>query len=242
MRPIVIRYAASNANLFVNNVTYITDLISAASATPVYGYLFNINAQIDAGTARNLIVDITDPSDATAVLQINGTNVFGVTITESLALPTAGAKTSVNAFASINTLTITTTTTDQTGSLQVGTAVQGQTLPQQMDIYNSEANYTIAYSNLGGTVAATPMYSVQQMVSNLNGNPVTYLSDTTAYYTIPIANTYNVVASPTTVTALPIAAACSLSFRFPISSLWTACTTTASGSFTQTILQQGAKC
>ena len=240
MRPSVVTWTASNLAYIASPQTCVAGFPATLLNTVV-----NTNKYTGVTTRyltlpknNNRIISITTTlGDLSGVsFTIVGSDVNGNPLSEVLAGAASGTVYSVNAYNVIRSIT---PNVSDSSTFEIGIA-GGNTSFYKADIWNKNQNYTIAYSDVTGTVSLTPAYKIKSIETFINGVQ-TINTDTTDIYTIPIANTSNVVVSPSSITTIPVTANCAISIvHMPLSGLITQVSNTTTGTFTQTIIQQGA--
>lgn len=213
--PLVLTLASPVQNIFTGALTY--------------------NSPMPAGNLRT--ISLTSTSNLSGVnFVIVGTDYYGNTITETKAGPNVNTVYSVSSYASIQSITPSAT---NAGVISIGTGIAGFTDWYKLDVFNKMSSFTLTLGDVVATVSLTPIFS-NDLFSFSNG-VFTYNASATTF-AFPVGNA-NVISSPSTVTTLPTAAAASFSLTgIPCQGICTqVVTSNTTGSFSQTIIQQGGK-
>lgn len=217
--------ATQNVPLVFEKPIYIS---TKTSTQPVVAY------NMPYGIVRNIVIAAVTGSIAGVSFSVVGLNQNGDSISETIVGTTPGT----GIYASILSIT---PTTAVTATVNVGFGSVGSTILSPMDIYNKNNNFTLAYK-VSGTVSLSPYYTVNQVVDFINGTQTiikTFVQDSALYYILPTTNP-NLIDSPSASTAVPVTTTSSYSFvGIPLTGLLTV-VGSSTGSFTQTIIQQGA--
>lgn len=241
MKPIVINWGASGANANV--------IVAAATATQNVALPFANPVYVATPTSIQPVVAYTMPDGIIRTIAISAVtgSVAGVSFSivgldqngNSLAETLVGTAPSARQYKTILSIT---PTTAVTAIVNVGFGNAGSTVLTPMDVYNKNNNFTLAY-NIPGSASLIPYYTVNQVVSFVGTTQTiisTFAQNPTLYYPLPLTNA-NLIISPPTATASPVTTTSSYSFvGIPLTGLLTIVGSTTTGSFTQTIIQQGA--
>ena len=253
MRPVVQTWADYGIDYITSSGNYtggseilpdvnVVPFPSSSARTNVYSGV-NTNYQYVSTTQNNNLIFTVysfSGADASPSMTFSGEDTYGNVHTETVTITGTGTFHSVEEYATLYYI-YWEQTAEMTVSMDIG--FQGGSFNwYQCDYYNKQANYTISYSDISvdtGVVSLTPLYKTQQLQLFIDGVQ-TNNTDTSDAYEIPIANTANVIVSPTTITTIPISANCSISVsNIPMTAITTQMNTATSGTFTQTIIQQG---
>jgi hypothetical protein len=240
MKPITITWAttASSVSLVSSAATATVD-VPLLFAKPIYVSTKTTTQPVVAytlpnGIVRNIVIAAVTGSVAGVSFAVVGLDQNGNQLSETIVGTAAGAL-------HYKTILSVTPTTAITATVNVGLGNVGSTLLSPMDVYNKNNNFTLAYK-VSGTVSLSPYYTVNQVVDFVDGVQTiisTFVQDPTLYYVLPTTNP-NLIDSPSTSTAVPVTTTSAYSFvGIPLTGLLTSVGAT-SGSFTQTIIQQGA--
>lgn len=244
-KPTVINWQAASA-------TYVSPVTTYSNNQPVpftlsvpytNGFTGVTTNQMSLPHGNNRILSFSvaggNPTDQSVV--ISGVDSYGTFHTEIVDLepgPDAYMAYSVNAYNKIYNMNA----IIDIGPLILSVGIAGGSVAFQMiDVWNKTAQTTIAYDNVNGTVSLTPSYMIQPLLSFVHGQPVYNNPSNVNTQPVPVENT-NIIVSPSTIVTLPITTDAYISMNgVPMSALGTFVSNTTTGSFTQTILQQGAK-
>lgn len=217
--------ATQNVPLTFRTPSYIS---TTPSGGPVVAY------KMPVGTVRNIVLAAASGSIAGVSFSVVGEDQRGNALTETIVGATAGTL----FYSAIHSIT---PTTAVTATVNVGLGQIGTTILSPMDVYNKNNNFTLAYK-ISGTVSLTPYYTMNQVVSFLATQQIyikTFVEDPSIYYALPVGNA-NFIDSPAASNVLPITTNSSYSFvGIPLTGILTSVAGTT-GSFVQTIIQQGA--
>lgn len=240
MKPITITWATTASSVsLVSSAATATQNVPLIFANPVYVSTRTTTQPVVAytlprGIVRNLVIAAVTGSISGVSFAVVGLDQNGNSLSETIVGTAAGTL-------RYKTVLSITPTTAVTATVNVGLGNLGSTILSPMDVYNKNNNFTLAY-NVTGSVSLTPYYTVNQVIDFVNGIQTiinTFVQDPSLYYVLPTANT-NLIDSPSTSTAVPVTTTSSYSFvGIPLTGLLTV-VGASTGSFTQTIIQQGA--
>jgi hypothetical protein len=186
------------------------------------------------GIVRNIQITTVSGSIAGVNFVVTGYNIRDELVTETI-IGTAGGTIYYKMITSIIP------TSAVTAVVNVGLGDEGSTILCPMDTYNKTCSFTIAYK-VFGTVSLTPYYTINQIVQFVGTEQVIIPSlndDPFAYFILPVDDV-NFINSPDGISAMPIISSSAYSFvGIPLTGIQTQVTSTT-GSFIQTIMQQGA--
>lgn len=269
MKPFVIQWPAATTNTVVSagviasgvaltfqTITYIPDssvsvqgnvpgnLVPIYADSPRYSIIPNLGTgaqkpsfAMPRGNIRNISISAATGSVNAISFAVVGLDQNGDQRTETI-IGTGGTVQGTVHFSSIISITPASTSG---ATVNVGLGIAGYTSLYEADEWNKQNNYTIAYSNVSGTISALPTFTINPIYSMVNGVPTrisTPDQNSTLYYPLQLNNP-NVIATPSSASTAPVTVNAAFSVvGIPMSGLFTTVTATT-GSFDQTILQQG---
>jgi hypothetical protein len=236
-QPVVVNGVAS----YINNLPKIFN--NAGTGVPNINLgSTSLSAIVGVNQARQLEFTFNGTTTETLNVTVIGTNQFNEVLTEDIEITNSSISYSVNYYTIIYSIT-----PDQTSSgenvLSVGTSGEGNTAFPMLDIYNKNALYNISYTNITGTIEVSPVFFMGPMMTFVNRQQLFTPISASNWLELPVADI--VVTSNTAIVAFPatLTAGDYASFsmnNIPMASLGTF-VTSSDGSFTQTIIQQGAR-
>lgn len=218
------------------------NLVPSVGDSPRYSVIPNLGTgaqtqgfKMPVGTSRSISIVAAAGSLGTTQFQVDGFDENGNALTYT------GTPASFDGIIfHVVTTIIPQATLSSGNTVIVGLGNDGYTTLVGMDVWNKNNNYTIAYA-VSGTVSLTPYYTVNSLYESVNGQVIRIpMIDQSPgmYYVLPVMNT-NFIDSPSTSNVIPVTTSSSYSVvGIPLTGLMTSVSNTT-GSFTQTILQQG---
>ena len=189
---------------------------------------------------RKVVFNSTVNKAANAIT-LTGFDTFGNALTENLGAITAGTPLiSTNAYYKFSAFII----AAQTGTVTAGLSNAGTTGIFTADVWNKANNFSISYNNIVGAVSLTPYITNVPIVTYPKGVQTyiqPYSVNPNLYFALPYdsgsGTSPNQAASPSgAITANQLIANITVPFTGLVTNI-----TATTGSFTQTIMQQGAR-
>lgn len=239
MRPITLTWPASTTNTIATAATATINVplvlnTNTYMASPATGLQVGVY-KMPQNMVRNIVLSASSGSITGETFAVIGLDQNLQPLNETITGATAG----VELYYIVLSVT---PTSVLTAGVNIGYGNLGTTFLQKMDVYNLNNNYSLSYSIVSGSIALTPYYTTQKIQYFENGvqkNIDTFSDNPSLYYQIPLTNA-NIIVSPAGSTAIPITTGISISVvGIPLSGLMTF--VNSAGSFTQTIIQQGAR-
>lgn len=203
------------------------------------------------GNVRNVMIIPHQTSNAGTYVIVEGTDPAGNFINEQIDIPEAELIVLGDFYYSKFYNITYYGTPDSPYQISIGVGPAGYTSWFNCDTYNKTSNYSISYTTMSGTNTITPSYTNDY--SKTNNNTIQYktfhdLINDDQIFSIPIANN-NIIISPSTPSTLPVSTPISININGMAMQAITAIVDAGldeegdpiTGSFVQTIIQQGAK-
>lgn len=241
--PLALNYNYSQSNPLIGVQGNVPgNLVPPIGNSPRYSIIPNLGTgaqtqgfKMPKGTSRSITIVASTGSLGTTQFAVNGFDENG----NELSLTGTPASFDGVIFQTVTSI-IPQATLSSGNTVIVGLGNDGYTTLIGMDVWNKNNNYTIAYAVIG-TVSLTPYYTVNSLYESVNGNVIkipTIDQLPSIYYVLPVTNT-NFIDSPSSSNVLPVTTSSAYSVvGIPLTGLMTSVSNTT-GSFTQTILQQG---
>jgi len=213
------------------------------TAQPIYFVGNTTSYTFDAGEAHQITFSgtVANAPNANITFQINGFALNGSALSQTLTVSAAASPylvTTAGFYHSITSATCVAINNNQTVALSISAGSVDQFTPWiQMDTYNGNAQYSVSYTNVTAGLEITPQYTFQKINTFVNGE---YVQNDPEGFDLPIDQA-GVIVSPDT-TAFPINADAAISVRgLALSAFRNKVTSATGGTFTMTLLQQGAR-
>lgn len=225
--------------IYQNNLSLIFN--NAATGVPNIN-LSTMSTHVDLPPGQARTISVTSTTSG-IIVRIIGTNQYGTSLNVTV---TTSFNVAVETTAYFTKIFSITPTNGSGASIQVGIGTAGYTSFPILDVYNKNALYTLSYSNLTEDAQVSPVYVTEPLMTFQNRVQVyTEFVPYVNIYALNVINNNVVLAYPGGIGnipfTIPAATGQSLSISgIPLTSLGTY-VTQCTGSFTQTIIQQGGR-